>query len=165
MPNYSSFRAKVRPTKYHWQGGKAPLLYSIPFLERVLYQIGGQPECNHLLEYDLQEQIKLTFDVEWYSDEFHTKEFAFARVKSEVIDPVNEFLLSKTNRSFDLSELVIEEACRPVDERFKHSFHLIWPTVCVTARLIFFLIEHLKLPPICDPAPWQGKSAQCMGQF
>lgn len=156
VPNLRSFKAKVRPSKYHWLNNKPPVLTSIPQLERVLYTIGGQGECEHLIEYDLTEPVKLCFDVEWAAVHRLSTADAFDIVVKDVIEPVNAFIFQKTGLHIDLQELVVEEACRqrPVD--FKFSFHVVWPSIAIRANLISALIEHLHLPAICDKAPWTG---------
>lgn len=160
VPGLAEFRAKVRPNKFHWQGSKPAVLHSIPQLERVLYQIGGQPECEYLLEYNVSDVTKLFFDVEWVSIDRLTVDQAFQKVLTEVIEPVNAFILSKTAQHTDVQELVVEEACRKLTfgGGYKQSFHVIYPNIAIRAKLIAALADHLELPALVDRAPYQGKS-------
>lgn len=159
VPGLNEYRAKLRLSKFHWQNNKPPLPYSIPQLERVLYQIGGQPECEFLLEYNVSDVTKLFFDIEWVSTDRLTVDQAFQKVLTEVIEPVNAFILSKTGQHTDVQEIVIEEACRRVTSGHKQSFHVIYPNIAIKANLIGALAEHLELPAIVDRAPYQGELA------
>ncbi len=158
VKNLDTFRLALRPNKYHWKDKKPPLRKSLHWLHEELWKVGGKQECRFLLEYGMQDIIKLILDVEWVTPGLVSLQQAFDTVNSSVIGPVHTFLEAKTGRSFSLNDIVVTEACRQTpDGNWKQSFHLIWKDVCLEAVYISHLADHLELSSCVDRAPFRGQ--------
>ena len=158
----SSFRVRFRPNKYHWRKERPCVPKSIAQLEREMYLTGCQKDTRSLIEYQMSEKVKLLLDCDFKTPKHMPVDAAFGQVYTEVIEPVCKFIQAKTGEQSSLNELAIEEACRQVEAiaglpAWKQSFHVIFPSICLTASSTYDLIEHLGLPEMVDRSPWRGK--------
>ena len=107
-----------------------------------------------MIEYRMSEKVKLLLDCEFKTHVHMSVDAAFARVQTDVLEPLFKFILARTGESISVDELAIEEACRQVTTTtdgwptWKQSFHVIFPGICLAASSIHDLIEHLGLPDI-----------------
>ncbi len=162
--NFASFRVRFRPNKYHWEKKRPWVPKSLAQLERDMYLTGCQKDTRSLLEYKMSEKVKLFLDCEFKTSIPMSVDAAFCLIQTEALEPILKFLQAKTGKRISVDELAIEEACRqiePIDgvPTWKQSFHVIFPSVCLTASSILDLIEHLELPEMVDRVPWRGKSS------
>ena len=95
-PNYSSFKAAVRPNVGHWRAGRPAIPKSCLVLEKETVQLAGNAHFEYLLEYTPEQRTKLFFDVEWRQDTPIDNSIAKARLVEEVINPVNALLFELT---------------------------------------------------------------------
>lgn len=164
--NFGSFRVKTRPNKHHWKSvngvSRAPVELSIAQLERQLYITGNQSDSRTYIQYFPTDITKLALDCEYVSSSDIPLSEAFATINTEVLQPLLAFVYSKTGKQLSVDELVVEAACRETkpdngQRQWKQSFHIFFPSICITCRRIADLLDQLDIPAIyCDRAPWKG---------
>ena len=161
--NLQGFKVNTRPTRTHWVNGRPPVQLSIPALESQLYLTGNQEDTRTLLQYSGNDKVKLMVDCDNYSCSDLPAAEAFAKVKEVVLVPLLAFITAKTGKVVSLDELCVQSACRkqkPVNNvpRWKQSFHVYFPSICITANRIEHLLDHLQIPSeYADRAPWKGE--------
>jgi len=161
--NLQGFKVNTRPTRTHWANGRPPIQLSIPALESQLYLTGNQEDTRMLLQYSGNDKVKLMVDCDTYSCSDLPAAEAFAKLKEVVLVPLLAFITAKTGKvvSLDHDELCVESACRKQKlvnnvPRWKQSFHIYFPSICITANRIEHLLDHLQIPSeYADRAPWK----------
>ena len=137
---------------------------SMAALNREIDFIGGTSKCNTYLQYNGDSLVKVFFDLEWMQKAPVEDGAALIKITKEVIKPVTSALSASTNHSQVLHEIVIEQCHRPKGERWKESFHVMFPEFCCKANALSAMADALDLPEYVDRTPFTGAQRPTVSQ-
>ena len=96
------------------------------------------------------------FVIKWLQDAPVDNGAALVRITEEVITPVIGALFNLTGHSQVANEIVVEQCHRLCGDRWKASFHVIFPDFCCTASNLSAMADALDLPSYIDRSVFTG---------